>query len=182
MKKGHVSSPNILTWKKGLENKLKFLHNGNQSGFECGFLNSPPLGNTENPSLKGTEGEKCFFNKRNEDTYEIVDLTGIFPHVLYLIYTPTQLIVSRIGAQNVYYCVQLNPQQLYYKFQGDRGVRRKGTLKWVSGSLELTSIQLGENSGSLPNLWKLIFFCRNASASNLGQNMVAVLCHRRGLS
>ena len=41
----------------------------------------------------------------------------------YLIYTPTQLIVSRIGAQNVYYCVQLNPQQLYYKFQGDRGER-----------------------------------------------------------
>ena len=105
-------------------------------------------------------------------------LNRYFPPCVVLdIYSPTQLIVSRIGAQNVY-CVQLNPQQLYYKFQGDRGVRRKGTLKWVSGSLELTSIQLGENSGSLPNLWKLIF-CRNASASNLGQNMVAVLCHRR---
>ena len=100
-------------------------------------------------------------------------LNRYFPPCVVLdIYSPTQLIVSRIGAQNVY-CVQLNPQQLYYKFQGDRGVRRKGTLKWVSGSLELTSIQLGENSGSLPNLWKLIF-CRNASASNLGQNMVAV--------
>ena len=98
-------------------------------------------------------------------------LNRYFPPCVVLdIYSPTQLIVSRIGAQNVY-CVQLNPQQLYYKFQGDRGVRRKGTLKWVSGSLELTSIQLGENSGSLPNLWKLIF-CRNASASNLGQNMV----------
>ena len=53
----------------------------------------------------------------------------------YLIYTPTQLIVSRIGAQNVYYCVQLNPQQLYYKFQGDRGERElwnecQGLLNW----------------------------------------------------
>ena len=70
MKKGHVSSPNILTWKKGLENERgEGLHNGNQSGFECGFLNSTPLGNTESLSLKRTEGGENAFSTREMRTH-----------------------------------------------------------------------------------------------------------------
>ena len=93
------------------------------------------------------------------------------PHVLVLdIYPYSAHCVQNRCPKCVLLC-SIEPSAVV--LQIPRGWRRKGTLKWVSGSFELTSIQLGENSGSLPNLWKLIF-CWNASASNLGQNMVAV--------